>query len=243
MSWNWQVIIDSLPKLFEASILTVELVGLSAVLGLIFGLILALLRLNKSWWVKAFPFAFTFFFRGTPLLVQIFLIYYGLSQFDFIKESFLWEPVLKDKFWCAIIAFTLNTSAYIAEIIRGAIESIPKGELEAADAIGMSRIQKLLRITLPRAFGIMIPAYSNEVIFMLKGSALASAITLLELMGMTSKIISKTYASLEMFFIAGVMYLVLSWILMFGFRLLEKKFNKHTNYVPPEVMAGAIGKI
>ncbi len=243
MNWNWQVIIDSLPQLLKASLLTIELVGFSAVLGLALGVVVALLRLHKSWWVKGVPFAFIFFFRGTPLLVQIFLIYYGLSQFDFIKDSFLWEPVFKQPFWCAIIAFTLNTGAYIAEIIRGAIESIPKGELEAADAIGMSPVQKLTRITLPRAFGIMIPAYSNEVIFMLKGSALASAITFPELMYMSGKLISKTYASLELFFITGVIYLLLSWVLMFTFRLLEKHFNRHNSYVPPEAMAGTIGQI
>ncbi len=240
---NWELIINSLPKLLNATILTVELVVFSAVLGLFLGLVVALLRLHKSWWVKALPFAFIFFFRGTPLLVQIYLVYQGLGQFDFIKNSFLWEPLLKEAFGCAIIAFTLNTGAYIAEIIRGAVESIPKGELEAAEAIGMSPVQKLTRITLPRAFGIMIPAYSNEVIFMLKGSALASAITLSELMYMTNKIAGKTFAYFDLYIVAGVIYLLLSWVLMFGFRMLEKRLNRYNAYVPPEAMAGAIGKI
>lgn len=235
MSWQWQVIIESIPKLMEASLLTILLVVISGIFGLIFGTGIGLLRAHPSKWVKTLPFMFIFFFRGTPLLVQLFLIYFGLAQFDFIKESFLWEPVLKKPFWCAIIAFTLNTSAYIAEIVRGAVAAIPKGELEAADAIGMSSLQKLKRITLPRAFGIMIPAYSNEVIFMLKGSALASTITLYDLMGMANKIRSETFADFEILTFVGILYLLISWLIIGGFRVLEKRFNRHQNYVPKNI--------
>lgn len=179
-------------------------------------------------------------FRGTPLLVQIFLIYYGLGQFEAVRSSFLWEPVLSQAYWCAIIAFTMNTSAYLAEIIRGAIQAIPVGELEAADAIGMSKWQKLTRITLPRAFGIVIPAYSNEVIFMLKGSALASTIALMDIMGETRTVISKTYTSIEMFFAAGIVYLLLTWVILFIFRLFEKHMNRYMTYVPPDVTTHTI---
>src|SRR5699024_8572282 len=194
---------------------------------LFFGLILALLRLSKNWLVQVLPFLYIFFFRGTPLLVQIFLIYYGLGQFEAVRNSFLWEPVLSQAYWCAIIAFTLNTSAYLAEIIRGAIQNIPVGELEAADAIGMSKWQKLTRITLPRAFGIVIPAYSNEVIFMLKGSALASTIALMDITGVARTISARTYTLMELFFAAGVVYLLLSWVILFSFRLFEKRMNRH----------------
>ena len=139
MDWNWQVIFDHIPDLLGGAVLTVQLVLFSGVIGLLFGLVLALLRLSKNWVVQILPFLYIFFFRGTPLLVQIFLIYYGLGQFEAVRESFLWEPVLSQAYWCAIIAFTLNTSAYLAEIIRGAIQTIPIGELEAADALGMSK--------------------------------------------------------------------------------------------------------
>ena len=151
MDWNWQVIFDNIPELLNGAVLTVQLVVVSGIIGLFFGLVLAQLRLSKNWLVQILPFAYIFFFRGTPLLVQIFLIYYGLGQFEAVRNSFLWEPVLSQAYWCAIIAFTMNTSAYLAEIIRGAIQTIPVGELEAADAIGMSKWQKLTRITLPRA--------------------------------------------------------------------------------------------
>lgn len=227
MSWNWQAIITYFPELLKASLVTLELVTLSSILGLIFGLVVGLLRLSSNPFVKALPMAYIFFFRGTPLLVQIFLIYFGLGQFDVIKNSFLWEPVLSQPYWCAIIAFTLNTTAYIAEIIRGAIQAVPSGELEAADALGMSPIQKLYRITLPRAFGIMIPAYSNEVIFMLKGSALASTITIVDLIHSAKNIIAKTYLQLEIYFAAGVIYLLISWVILLLFRYFERYINKH----------------
>ena len=233
MNWNWQIIFDSIPNLLKGSVLTIELLLLSSFLGLMLAIPLALARLSKKWWVQALPFAYIFFFRGTPLLVQIFLIYYGLSQFNWVTDSFLWKKgVLSDAFWCAIIAFTLNTAAYIAEIIRGAIKSIPKGENEAADALGMSYKQKLRRIILPRAFGIMLPAYGNEVIFMLKGSALASTITLMEITGYATTMAQKTYAVLELYFAAGVLYLMLSWVLIAIFRLVEKKVNRHLSYNP-----------
>lgn len=240
MDWNWQVIFDHIPDLLNGALLTAQLVVISSIIGLVIGLVLAQLRLSKSVAVQALPFTYIFFFRGTPLLVQIFLIYYGLGQFEAVRESFLWEPILSERYWCAIIAFTLNTSAYIAEIIRGAIQSIPAGELEAADALGMSKWQKLTRITLPRAFGIVIPAYSNEVIFMLKGSALASTIALMDIMGEARTIIAKTYTSIEILFAAGVVYLLLSWVILFFFRLLEKRLNRHSSYVPPDVMTHTV---
>ncbi|MDO5769188.1 MAG: ABC transporter permease [Psychrobacter sp.] len=241
MTWRWDVIINAIPELLKGAVLTVELVVVSGILGIIFGVILALLRLSPNWWVRALPFAYIFFFRGTPLLVQIFLIYAGLGQFEAVRDTFLWEPVLKQPFWCAIIAFTMNTSAYIAEIIRGAVQSIPAGELEAADAIGLSKWQKLTRITLPRAFGIMLPAYSNEVIFMLKGSSLAMTITLMEITGVAKTLSSRTYTNLELYFAAGVIYLLLSWIILFAFQRLEKRLNRHASYEPVDMAPKSLG--
>ncbi|MDX1609428.1 MAG: ABC transporter permease [Halofilum sp. (in: g-proteobacteria)] len=221
---NWQVIIDSLPELAQGALLTLELIFISGVLGLILAIPIALGRVSTSWTVRAAPYAFIFFFRGTPLLVQIFLVYYGLSQFEFIRESFAW-PVLREAYWCAIIAFTLNTSAYTAEILRGAIQAVPTGEVEAAKAIGMGRWLRLRRVILPRAFRIALPAYSNEVILMLKGSALASTITLLDLTGMARTIIAETYMPIELFLAAGAFYLVIAAVLLQGLRLVEKHLH------------------
>ncbi|PKM26879.1 MAG: ABC transporter permease, partial [Gammaproteobacteria bacterium HGW-Gammaproteobacteria-12] len=173
------------------------------------------------WYVRALPYGYIFFFRGTPLLVQLFLVYYGLAQFDAVRQGPLW-PYLRSPYWCAIITMTLHTAAYIAEILRGAIQAVPPGEVEAARALGMSRAKTMFYIVLPRAARIGLPAYSNEVILMLKASALASTVTLLELTGMARTIIARTYLPVEIFFAAGLFYLAIAFVLVRAFRLLER---------------------
>ncbi len=233
MNWNWSVIIEHLPRLVDGMWVTLELVFVSGIVGLLLAVPLALMRASHNRWLRLLPYAYIFFFRGTPLLVQIFLIYYGSSQFTFVRESLLW-PILREPYWCAIIAFTLNTSAYSAELIRGAIQAVPKGELEAADAFGMSRALKIRRIVLPRAFGIVLPAYGNELILMLKSSSLASTITLLDITGAARSIIARTYTPLEIFFAAGMFYLLIAAVLIGAFRLLERRLNRHQHYKLPE---------
>jgi polar amino acid transport system permease protein len=221
---NWELIIKWLPRIAEGAWLTLELVGIAVIAGLILAIPLGIARSSRHWWLRAVPYAYIFFFRGTPLLVQLFLVYYGLAQFEAVREGPLW-PFLRDAYWCAIVTLTLHTAAYIAEILRGAIQAIPPGEIEAARALGMSRWQALLYIILPRAARIGLPAYSNEVILMLKASALASTITLLELTGMSRTIIARTYQPVEIFFAAGVFYLVAAYVLVQGFRLLERRLR------------------
>ena len=223
---NFQVIIDNLPKLLDGTLVTIELVLISLAIGMLLAVPAALMRVSEAPWLRWPAFAYIFFFRGTPLLVQIFLVYYGLGQFEAVRESFLW-PVLREAYWCAIIAFSMNTGAYTAEILRGAIQAVPVGEVEAARAFGMSRALAYRRIILPRAFRIAMPAYGNEVILMLKGSALASTITLLDLTGMARTIIARTYTPVEIFLAAGVIYLLLTFLFTRGYRLLENRLNRH----------------
>ncbi|MBC3207121.1 ABC transporter permease [Pseudomonas sp. SWRI111] len=218
---NWDVIIKWLPKLAQGATLTLELVAIAVIAGLLLAIPLGIARSSKLWYVRSLPYTYIFFFRGTPLLVQLFLVYYGLAQFDAVRESSLW-PYLRDPFWCATVTMTLHTAAYIAEILRGAIQAIPPGEIEAARALGMSRPKAMFYIILPRAARIGLPAYSNEVILMLKASALASTVTLLELTGMARTIIARTYLPVEIFFAAGVFYLVMAYVLVRGFKLLER---------------------
>jgi len=218
---NWEVIIKWLPKLAQGATLTLELVAIAVIAGLLLAIPLGIARSSKRWYVRSLPYAYIFFFRGTPLLVQLFLVYYGLAQFDAVRESALW-PYLRDPFWCATVTMTLHTAAYIAEILRGAIQAIPPGEIEAARALGMSRPKAMFYIILPRAARIGLPAYSNEVILMLKASALASTVTLLELTGMARTIIARIYLPVEIFFAAGVFYLVMAYVLVRGFKLLER---------------------
>lgn len=223
---DFSVIVEYFPKLMQGTWVSLQLILLSVVLGGIFALPIALARISKNPLISGLPFAYIFFFRGTPLLVQIFLVYYGASQFEVVRESFLW-PVLKEPFWCAIIAFTLNTSAYTAEIFRGAIQAIPVGEVEACKVVGMTKVQMYRRILLPRAFGIVLPAYGNEIILMLKGSALASTITILDLTGMARTIIARTYTPIEIFLAAGVIYLVISMVVIAIFKQVEKRQNRY----------------
>ena len=218
---NWDVIIQYLPRLLDGAVLTLQLVAISVLLGLILALPMGIARASQNLYLRALPYAYIFFFRGTPLLVQLFLVYYGMAQFDVVRQSALW-PYLRDPYWCAIITMTLHTAAYIAEIIRGAIQAVPPGEVEAARALGMSRTQTLLHVTLPRAIRIGLPAYSNEVILMLKASALASTITLVELTAAARTIIARTYLPVEFFFAAAVIYLIIAFVLVQGFKLLER---------------------
>lgn len=229
MDWSLQVIVDYFPNLLEGAWITLKLVIYSGMIGLLLSLPLALMRVSSYAWLKAFPLAYIFFFRGTPLLIQIYLVYYGSAQFSAIRHSFLW-PMLREPYWCALITFALHTAAYIAEILRGAIQSIPKGEIEAAKSLGMSYPLMLRRIIMPRAFGIMMPAYGNEVILMLKGSALASTITLLDLTGVARTVGARTLNYMEMFLAAGIIYLVISTLMTFMFHYLERHFNRYQHW-------------
>lgn len=221
---NWDVVIKWLPRLLEGAYLTLELVAIAVVVGLLVAIPLGMARASRHWYVRVLPFSYIFFFRGTPLLLQLFLVYYGLAQFDAVRQGPLW-PYLRDPYWCALIAMTMHTAAYIAEIIRGAIQAVPPGEVEAARSLGMSRGQAMWHIVLPRAARIGLPAYSNEVILMLKASSLASTITLLELTGMARTIIARTYMPVEIFFAAGLFYLAMTFILVQVFRWLERKLR------------------
>lgn len=221
---KWDVIIKWLPKLLEGAYLTLELVAIAVLVGLLIAIPLGMARASRHWYVRALPFSYIFFFRGTPLLLQLFLVYYGLAQFDAVREGPLW-PYLRDPYWCALLAMTMHTAAYIAEIIRGAIQAVPPGEVEAARSLGMTRGQTMFHIILPRAARIGLPAYSNEVILMLKASSLASTITLLELTGMARTVIARTYLPVEIFFAAGLFYLAMTFILVQVFRWLERKLR------------------
>ncbi len=214
------------PAYLSGAWLTVQLVVISAILGVVVAVPVALARLSKNRIVSGIATGYSLFFRGTPLLVQIFLVYFGLGQFGFIRSSFLW-PFLREAYVCALITFVLNTAAYSGEILRGGILAVPKGEVEAARAAGMSTFTTYRLVILPRAFSIILPAYSNEVIILLKGTSLASTITLLELMGQSQLAASATYQPIQVFAIAGVIYYLLTLVITWIFRLLERRFNRY----------------
>ncbi len=215
------MIVQWAPMLWEGTLLTLELVGIAVVVGLFFAIPLGLARASRHWYIRALPYSYIFFFRGTPLLLQLFLVYYGLSQFQVVRDSALW-PYLREPYWCALITMTLHTAAYIAEILRGAIQAVPPGEVEAARALGMSKRQALQHIILPRAIRIGLPAYGNEVILMLKASAVVYTVTLLDIMGVVRTLNARTYQYEMFFMVAGLIYLVITLVFTQLFKLVER---------------------
>jgi arginine/ornithine transport system permease protein len=225
------IIAETLPLYLQGLVTTLWLVAVSLVLGLLLSIPLGLARTSANPLINGPVWAYTYFFRGTPLLVQMFLIYYGSGQFAVIRESFAW-PLLSQAWFCAILAFTLNTAAYTAEILRGAIEAIPHGEIEAARACGMRPSQVTRRVVLPNAFRRALPAYGNEAIFMLHGSSVASIITLIDLTGAARVVNSRYYAPFEAFLTAGLFYLTLTFLMIGGFKLLERRWHAHLRARP-----------
>lgn len=203
---------------------TLEMVGISLAIGGLLAIPVALARLSRIGPIRALAVSYIFFFRGTPLLAQIFLIYYGSGQFrPFFEEAGLW-PIFREAYWCTLIAFSLNTAAYTGEILRGGIEAIPPGEIEAARALGMSRWLMLRRIILPGAYRIALPAYGNEIILMIKGSAIAMVVTILDLMGQTKLAYARSFA-FEIYLYAAAIYLMVTFILTRAWARLEAWMN------------------
>ena len=219
-----ELIITSFPKLLSATVVTLKLLSASLFFGLFLGLFFAILRLNKNKLISGFAYGYSYVFRGTPLLVQIFIIYFGLGQIEYLRTTFLWV-ILKEPYWCAIIAFSLNTGAYTSEILRSAFETINKGVLEAAKSLGLNKINTFLKIQLPIAIKQSLPAYGNEMILMLKGTSLASTVTLLDLTGVAKHIISTTFRPIEVFILAGSIYLLITFIIHNIIKFLEKKYD------------------
>ena len=218
------LMISSFPKLLNATLVTLKLLSLSLIFGLIIGLFFAILRLNKNIFLNKFSYFYSYLFRGTPLLVQIFIIYFGFGQIEFLRSSVLWI-ILKEPYWCAIIAFSLNTGAYTSEILRSAFETINKGFIEAGDSLGISKKIIFYKIQIPIAIRQSLPAYGNEIILMLKGTSLASTVTLMDLTGVAKYIISTTFKPIEVFIVAGGIYLFMTFIIHNFIRYLEKKYN------------------
>jgi octopine/nopaline transport system permease protein len=209
---NWELIEESWPILVGAVPETVMLALSSLSIGFVLAMIVAVMRLSNNRFAWAFAYGYVYIFRSTPLLVQIFLIYYGSGQFrPFFEEFGLWY-FLREPWFCAILALTLNTGAYTSEIIRGGIQSVPWGQLEAARACGMSRFILFRRIIFPIAIRQALPGYGNEIILMVKSTSLASTITILEITGEAKKIIAATWSPIEVFIIAGAIYLTLNFI-------------------------------
>ena len=221
---DFELMITSFPKLLNATLITIKLLTASLFFGLFIGLLFAILRMNKNSIINKFAYGYSYVFRGTPLLVQIFIIYFGLGQIEYLRSTILWV-ILKEPYWCAIIAFALNTGAYTSEILRSAFQTIKVGYIEAGKSLGISSKIIFYKIQIPIAIRQSLPAYGNEIILMLKGTSLASTVTLMDLTGVAKYIISTTFKPIEVFIVAGSIYLFMTFLVHTTIKYLERKFS------------------
>ena len=219
-----ELMINSFPKLLSAAAITLKLLSVSLIIGLFIGLFFAILRINKNIFISKFAYGYSYVFRGTPLLVQIFIIYFGLGQIEYLRSTVLWV-ILKEPYWCAIIAFALNTGAYTSEILRSAFQTIKPGIIEAGKSLGISNKVIFYKIQIPIAIRQSLPAYGNEIILMMKGTSLASTVTIMDLTGVAKYIISTTFKPIEVFIVAGGIYLFMTFIIHNVIKFLEKKYS------------------
>ena len=223
MSFDIALVWANLPMYGQGILVTLKLLLIALAVGLLLAVPLALMRVSRRPWVNFPAWLYTYVIRGTPMLVQLFLVYYGLAQFHSVRESWLW-PWLSDATFCACLAFAINTSAYTAEILAGSLKSTAHGEIEAARAMGMSPGLLYRRILLPSALRRALPQYSNEVIMMLHTTSLASVVTLIDITGAAKTVNSQYYLSFEAYITAGVFYLLLTLILVRLFKLAEHRW-------------------
>ncbi len=228
MNFDLSLITDSIPKMLAGIGITFQLMFLSAILGLILAIILLLMRISGKWYLSWPAQVHIYIFRGTPILVQIFIIYYGLPQFDFIRESVFW-PILREPFGCAVLALTLNTGAYVSEILRGGVLGVDRGILEAGSALGLSARHKFIYLITPIAARLALPAYSNDFISLMKATSLASTITLLDMTGIARTIVAQTFAPYEIFISLAIIYMILTWIIQKSFGRIEKYLSRYVN--------------
>lgn len=226
-------VLGFMPQLLKATPLTLMLTAIAAIAGLTMGTLIALAMLSRNWLLVWPSQLFTFMFRGTPLLVQLYLIYYGLGQIlpgTWVRHSFLW-PYLRDGLWYAVVALSLNQAAYNAVVIKGAIASVPKGQIEAALSIGMRRWQVLRRITLPQALRNCLPVLTGDLIIILKSTSLASTITIMELMGTARMLQRQSLMVFEPLIAAGIIYFVVVFILTRIMNLVERRLTPYRSGV------------
>ncbi len=227
MSFDINLIVDSVPLMLMGIGITFKLLVVSGILGFILAVGLLLMRISGRWYLNFPAQVYIYVFRGTPILVQIFIIYYGLPQFEAVRDSIIW-PILREPTGCAILALTLNTGAYVSEILRGGVLGVGKGLLEAGSALGLSARQKFIYITAPIAARLALPAYSNDVISLLKSTALASTITIADMTGIARTIVADTYAPYEIFISLAIIYMIFTFGIQKLFGVIERYLGRYT---------------
>ncbi|SFT79083.1 ABC transporter permease [Mesorhizobium sp. YR577] len=225
-AWNPDLFEKYAPYYLSGLLVTIKLVAISIVLGALLSIPIAYARMSKNKVLNALAYAYVYFFRGTPLLAQTFLIYYGLGSFRPQLEAVGLWTFFRDAWYCAVFAFSLNTAAYQAEILRGAIESVPKGQWEGAESLGLHKYQILRKIVLPQALIVALRPYGNEIILMIKGSAIVAIITVYDLMGETRRAYSRTF-DFQTYLWAALIYLSMVETLRHGIEWIERRITRH----------------
>ena len=226
MTFDFSLLFSSLPQILAGVGLTLQLLALSLLIGTLAAVPVALARMSRRPWLLWPAYGYVFVLRGTPLLAQLFVVYYGLPQLPGIRDGVLW-PLLRDPYWCAVIALTLNHCAYTAEIFRAGMQGVDRGLHEAGWALGLSRRQRFLHVTVPLALRLSLPAFGNETISLLKATALASTVTLMEITGVARTIVARTLAPYEIFLAAALVYLSMTWVIERGIALAERRMSRH----------------
>ncbi len=224
---DWNIVWDNFPRLLDGLFVTVQITSLGVAIGSIIAVVLAMMHISNITILKWPASTFVLFIRGTPLLVQLFLIYYGSGQFRHELDAIGLWTYFRETYFCAVLALALNTGAYSAEIFIGSIKSVDKKQIEAGRAYGMSGITLYRRVIFPQALRIAWSAYANEIIFIMQATSLVSIITLLDLTGVAGKIISKTFAVYEVYIAVALMYLAFTYTLVFIFSRIEKYLRRH----------------
>ena len=219
-----ELMLNSLPKLLFATLITLKLLASSLTAGLVLALVFSIMRISKNNFLFYFSYIFSNIFRGTPLLVQIFIIYYGLGQIEYLRSTIFWV-IFKEPFGCAMFALSLNTAAYTSEILRSAFETVKVGYVEAGQSLGLSKKKIFYKIRLPLAIHQSLSAYGNEIILLMKGTALASTVTLMDITGVARNIISTSFKPIEVFIVAGSIYLCLTFLIQYLIKIAENKFK------------------
>ncbi|MDA7965467.1 ABC transporter permease [Ruegeria sp.] len=225
--FDLSVIAEAVPRMLGGIGVTFSLLLISAAIGLLLAVGLLLMRISGKWFLSWPAQIYVYVFRGTPILVQIFIIYYGLPQFGVIRQSILW-PILRDPFGCAILALSLNSGAYVSEILRGAVLGVDRGLTEAGAALGLSVRQRFIYITAPIAIRLALPAYGNELISLLKATALASTITILDMTGIARTVMAETFAPYEVFISLAIVYMLLTLVLQKTMGQIEYRLGRYT---------------
>ncbi len=226
MVLDWPVLQASVPQFGHGLRVCLTLLVLSVATGFVLSIPLAVARVSAKAWLSKPVWLFTYVIRGTPLLVQLFLIYYGLAQFEAVRNSMVW-PLLREAWFCAWLAFALNTTAYTTEIAAGALRATPAGEIEAARAYGLAGWKLYSRVLLPSSMRRALPQYSNEVVGMMHATSIASTVTLVDVTRVARDLYANHLLPVEAFGMAAIIYFTLTFILVGGFKLLERRFLRH----------------